>query len=124
MSDSGIAIYLVAGLIGLLSAAAAMLVPLWRRGGMAEIRRQSRPLGRLFGALAIFVVAIILANAIGLGPAVNLGLAGASVAVAVMWLRRRDGPNRLSPRLRAVAWIALALSIGLVLIALRNVATR
>jgi Na+/H+ antiporter NhaD/arsenite permease-like protein len=124
VTGSGIAIYLVAGLIGLVSAAAALLIPLWRRGGTAEIRRQARPIVRLFGGLVIFVVAIVLANGIGLGPAVNLGLAGASVAVALMWLRRSGERKGHSLRLRRVAWLTLALSIGLVVIALANAATR
>ena len=124
MPNSGITVYLVAGLIGLLSAAAAILIPLWRRGGMAEVRRQARPLLRLFAGLVIFLVAIILANGIGLGYAVNPVLAVASIVVAVLWLRPRDARNRMSPRLRVVVWLALVLSIGLALIAIRNVAVR
>jgi hypothetical protein len=122
--NSGITVYLVAALIGLLSAAAAMVIPLWRRGGMAEVRRQARPLVRLFAGLVIFLVAIILANAIGLGPAVNLVLAVASIVVAILWLRPGDARNRLSPRLRAAVWLALALSVVLFLIAVMSIATR
>jgi hypothetical protein len=122
--NSGITVYLLAALIGLLSAAAAMVIPLWRRGGMAEVRRQARPLVRLFAGLVIFLVAIILANAIGLGPAVNLVLAVASIVVAILWLRPGDARNRLSPRLRAAVWLALALSVVLFLIAVMSIATR
>ena len=122
--NSWITVYLVAGLIGLLSAAAAMLIPLWRRGGMAEVRRQARPLLRLFAGLVIFLVAIILANAIGLGSTLNLVLAVASIVVAIMWLRPRDARNRLSPRLRVVVWLALALSLVLFLIAVLSIASR
>ena len=122
--NSWITVYLVAGLIGLLSAAAAMVIPLWRRGGMAEVRRQARPLLRLFAGLVIFLVAIILANAIGLGPAVNLVLAVASIVVAILWLRPGDARNRLSPRLRVVVWLALALSLVLFLIAVLSIASR
>jgi hypothetical protein len=122
--DSWINVYLVAGLIGLLSAAAAMVIPLWRRGGMAEVRRQARPLLRLFAGLVIFLVAIILANAIGLGSTLNLVLAVASIVVAIMWLRPSDARNRLSPRLRVVVWLALALSIVLFLIAVLSIAAR
>ena len=122
--NSWITVYLVAGLIGLLSAAAAMVIPLWRRGGMAEVRRQARPLLRLFAGLVIFLVAIILANAIGLGSTLNLVLAVASIVVAIMWLRPRDARNRLSPRLRVVVWLALALSLVLFLIAVLSIASR
>jgi hypothetical protein len=122
--NSWINVYLVAGLIGLLSAAAAMVIPLWRRGGMAEVRRQARPLLRLFAGLVIFLVAIILANAIGLGSTLNLVLAVASIVVAIMWLRPSDARNRLSPRLRVVVWLALALSIVLFLIAVLSIAAR
>jgi len=122
--NSWITVYLVAGLIGLLSAAAAMVIPLWRRGGMAEVRRQARPLLRLFAGLVVFLVAIILANAIGLGSTVNLVLAVASIVVAIMWLRPRDARNRLSPRLRVVVWLALALSLVLFLIAVLSIASR
>jgi hypothetical protein len=122
--NSGITVYLVAALIGLLSAAAAMVIPLWRRGGMAEVRRHARPLVRLFAGLVIFLVAIILANAIGLGPAVNLVLAVASIVVAILWLRPGDARSRLSPRLRAVVWLALVLSVVLFLIAVMSIATR
>jgi len=122
--NSWITVYLVAGLIGLLSAAAAMVIPLWRRGGMAEVRRQARPLLRLFAGLVIFLVAIILANAIGLGSTLNLVLAVASIVVAIMWLRPSDARNRLSPRMRVVVWIALALSVVLFLIAILSIAAR
>jgi hypothetical protein len=122
--NSGITVYLVAALIGLLSAAAAMVIPLWRRGGMAEVRRQARPLLQLFAGLVIFLLAIILANAVGFGSAVNLVLAVASIVVAILWLRPRDARNRLSPRLRVVVWLALALSVVLFLIALVSIATR
>ena len=122
--NSWIIVYLVAGLVGLLSAAAAMVIPLWRRGGMAEVRRQARPLLRLFAGLVIFLVAIILANAIGLGSTLNLVLAVASIVVAIMWLRPRDARNRLSPRLRVVVWLALALSLVLFLIAVLSIASR
>ena len=122
--NSWITVYLVAGLIGLLSAAAAMVIPLWRRGGMAEVRRQARPLLRLFAGVVIFLVAIILANAIGLGSTLNLVLAVASIVVAIMWLRPRDAGNRLSPRLRVVVWLALALSLVLFLIAVLSIAAR
>ena len=122
--NSWITVYLVAGLIGLLSAAAAMVIPLWRRGGMAEVRRQARPLLRLFAGLVIFLVAIILANAIGLGSTLNLVLAVASIVVAILWLRPSDARNRLSPRMRVVVWIALALSVVLFLIAVLSIAAR
>ena len=118
-----VGVYLFAGLVGLLSGAAALLIPLWRRGGLPEIRRQSSWLVPLFAGLVIFVVAIMAANHVGFGNAVDLGLGVGSVVVALLWLRR-NARVPLSPTLRLVLWLVTVFSVVLVLFAIKNVVVR
>jgi hypothetical protein len=78
--------YSYAGLVALCVTLVVVLFPVWQRGGLAEVQRQSGWIVPVFAVVAAVILAVVWASSVGLGNVVTVGLGLASIAVALMWL--------------------------------------
>lgn len=74
----------------------------------------------LFVLVVAVILAVVWASSGGLGNLLTVGLGLGSIAVALLWLFSAERRGQLSPLVRALMWIAVVVSIVIVLAAVRT----